>query len=363
MAVRDPLCSALFATIPSPMNAIFLPPKVSPWPKAWEPLSLGPVKFANRVFVAPMAGVTDRPYRQLCKSLGAGYVVAEMAASNPNLWHSVKTARRINHEGETSPTSVQLAGSDPDMMAEAARFNVERGAQIIDINMGCPAKKVCNVWAGSALMNDLDLAHRIIESVVKAVSVPVTVKMRTGPDPRTINAPELAQIAEQAGVAMIAIHGRSRACAYHGPVNYEAIATVKQSVSIPVVANGDIDSAEKALHVLKTTGADAVMLGRAAQGRPWLPGHVDHFLKTGEHLKAPSLPDLRDVLLKHLDDHYGFYGDDQGVRSARKHIAWYLQDLLVTPENVSSKLAPVYAAMEPATQKAALLTLLNHDAV
>ena len=242
-------------------------------------MRLGEHHLANRVFVAPMAGVTDRPYRQLCKRLGAGYTVAEMAASNPKLWETVKTSRRTNHEGESEPTSVQLAGSDADMMAQAARFNVDRGAQIIDINMGCPAKKVCNVWAGSALMADLDLAEKIIERVASAVDVPVTVKMRTGPTPSTSNAPELARRAQAAGAQMVSVHARSRACAYIGAVRYQVIADVKQAVSIPVVANGDIDSGPKALQVLLATGADAVMIGRAAQGRPWLPGQVAHFLR------------------------------------------------------------------------------------
>lgn len=274
-----------------------------------------------------MAGVTDRPYRQLCKRLGAGYAVSEMAASNPQLWHTVKTSRRLDHDGEIEPKAVQIAGADPAMMAEAARFNVERGAQIIDINMGCPVKKVCNVMAGSALMGNLPLATRIIEAVVDAVPVPVTVKMRTGTDPAHRNAVELARAAEAAGVAMITVHGRSRACRYHGPVNYQAIAEVKAAVRVPVVANGDIDSPEKALAVLQQTGADAVMIGRAAQGRPWIFREVDHFLDTGTHLPAPTWREVHDLLLAHLHDHYRFYGEFIGVRSARKHVAWYLEAL------------------------------------
>lgn len=291
------------------------------------PLCIGSHQLGHRALVAPMAGVTDRPYRQLCKRLGAGYAVSEMAASNPQLWNTVKTSRRLDHAGEIEPKAVQIAGADPGMMAEAARFNVDRGAQIIDINMGCPVKKVCNVMAGSALMGNLPLATRIIEAVTSAVSVPVTLKMRTGVDLEHRNAVELARVAEAAGVMMITVHGRSRACRYHGPVNYQAIAEVKAAVSVPVVANGDIDSPEKALAVLQQTGADAVMVGRAAQGRPWIFREIDHFLETGTHLPAPTWREVRDVLIAHLQDHYRFYGEYIGVRSARKHIAWYLDAL------------------------------------
>lgn len=298
-----------------------------PVPALPVPLGIGPYRLPHRALVAPMAGVTDRPYRQLCKRLGAGYAVSEMAASNPQLWNTVKTSRRLDHDGEIEPKAVQIAGADPAMMAEAARFNVERGAQIIDINMGCPVKKVCHVQAGSALMGNLPLAIRIIEAVVAAVPVPVTVKMRTGPDPTHRNAVALARAAESAGVAMITVHGRSRACRYHGPVNYQAIAEVKAAVRVPVVANGDIDSPEKALAVLQQTGADAVMIGRAAQGRPWIFREIDHYLETGERLPAPTWREVRDLLLEHLQDHYRFYGEFIGVRSARKHVAWYLEAL------------------------------------
>lgn len=284
-----------------------------------------------------MAGVTDRPYRQLCKRLGAGYAVSEMAASNPQLWHTVKTSRRLDHSGEIEPKAVQIAGADPTMMAEAARFNVDRGAQVIDINMGCPVKKVCNVLAGSALMADLPLATRIIEAVVAAVPVPVTVKMRTGTDPAHRNAVTLARAAEAAGVAMITVHGRSRACRYHGPVDYDAIAEVKAAVRVPVVANGDIDSPEKALTVLRHTGADAVMVGRAAQGRPWIFREIDHFLETGEHLPAPTWREVRDLLLEHLQDHYRFHGEFIGVRSARKHVGWYLDALTGSSPDESTR--------------------------
>jgi tRNA-dihydrouridine synthase B len=290
-------------------------------------LTIGPYALPSRTLVAPMAGVTDRPFRQLCKRLGAGYAVSEMAASNPRLWDSVKTSRRIDHAGEIEPKAVQIAGADPVMMAEAARFNVGRGAQIIDINMGCPAKKVCNVAAGSALMGDESLALRIIQAVVAAVDVPVTVKMRTGTDSGNRNAVRLARGAEQAGVAMITVHGRTRACQYHGPVDYDTIAAVKASVSVPVVANGDIDSPEKARQVLRATGADAIMIGRAAQGRPWIFREIDHYLATGQVLAAPTWREVWNLLRQHLLDHYVFYGEFVGVRTARKHIGWYLQGM------------------------------------
>ena len=287
-------------------------------------MKIGHHQLRNNVFVAPMAGVTDRPFRQLCKTLGAGYAVSEMAASNPRLWASVKTSRRTDHDGEMEPKAVQIAGADPRMMAEAARFNVDRGAQIIDINMGCPAKKVCNLLAGSALMADEPLALAIIEAVVDAVDVPVTVKMRTGPTRKLSNAARLARLAESAGAAMITVHGRSRACGYAGEAQYETIAEVKRAVAIPVVANGDIDSPRKAREVLASTGADAVMIGRAAQGRPWIFREIAHYLATGEELAAPSPDEVRMLLRAHLLDHYAFYGEFTGVRTARKHAGWYL---------------------------------------
>ncbi|KAA0218996.1 MAG: tRNA dihydrouridine synthase DusB [Lautropia sp.] len=287
-------------------------------------MKLGPHALRNRVFVAPMAGVTDRPFRQLCKRLGAGYAVSEMAASNPRLWASVKTSRRTDHAGEAEPRAVQIAGSDPAMMAEAARHNVERGAQIIDINMGCPARKVCSVAAGSALMADEPLAIAIVEAVVRAVDVPVTVKMRTGPTPASRNAVRLARAFESAGAAMLAVHGRSRACAFGGRAEYATIAEVKATVSIPVVANGDIDSPQAARDVLRATGADAVMIGRAAQGRPWIFGQVVHFLETGELLAEPDDAAIAALLREHLLDHYAFHGEERGVRSARRHLGWYL---------------------------------------
>ncbi len=284
---------------------------------------IGPYHLSNNVFVAPMAGVTDRPFRQLVKRLGAGYAVSEMAASNPKLWATVKSSQRINHDGEIEPKAIQIAGADPTMMAEAAKFNVDKGAQIIDINLGCPAKKVCNLAAGSALMSQPELALRIVEAVVAAVNVPVTLKMRTGPDRQTTNAPQLAKQFEQAGVAMLAIHGRSRACGYTGFAEYDTIAQIKADAAIPIVANGDIDSVQKAAQVLAYTKADAVMIGRAAQGNPWLAGQIAHFLSTGEQRPEPTIQEQWTVIRAHLFDHYSFHGPLVGARTARKHIGWY----------------------------------------
>ncbi len=277
-----------------------------------------------------MAGVTDRPYRQLCKKLGAGYAVSEMAASNALLWATDKTTRRINHDGEIAPKAVQIAGADPVMMAEAARFNVERGAQIIDINMGCPAKKVCNVAAGSALMQQPKQIQAIVKAVIDAVAqdgIPVTLKMRTGWNRANRNAPEIARMVEDIGISMLTIHGRTREDKYQGEAEYETIARVKQSLRIPVVANGDIDSPEKAKAVIEMTGADAVMIGRAAQGRPWIFRQIAHYLETGEKLPDPSEQEIASWLRGHLLDHYQFYGEFTGVRTARKHIGWYLKGL------------------------------------
>jgi tRNA-dihydrouridine synthase B len=277
-----------------------------------------------------MAGVTDRPFRQLCRRLGAGYAVSEMVTSRPDLWNTPKTARRANHDGEPGPIAVQIAGTEPGMMADAARYNIDRGAQIIDINMGCPAKKVCNKWAGSALMQDETLAMNIVAAVVAACGphgVPVTLKMRTGWCQAHKNAVTLAIAAEQAGVQMIAVHGRTREQGYRGLAEFDTVAAVKAAVKVPVVANGDIDSPERAQAVLAATGADAVMVGRAAQGRPWIFGEIAHFLATGQHLAPPLVAEVRQLLLEHLHDHYSLYGDYLGVRTARKHIAWYLQDL------------------------------------
>ena len=293
-------------------------------------MQIGHISLANRLFVAPMAGVTDRPFRQLCKALGAGYAVSEMVTSRKDLWNSLKTSRRANHEGEPGPIAVQIAGTDAPMMAEAAVYNVERGAQIIDINMGCPAKKVCNKWAGSALMQNETLAVEIAAAVVEACApfnVPVTLKMRTGWCQEHKNAVQLARQFEAVGIQMLTVHGRTREQGYKGHAEYDTIAAVKAAVKVPVVANGDITSPEKARDVLAATGADAIMIGRAAQGRPWIFREVGHFLATGEHLAPPLVVEVRRLLLDHLQDHYSLYGELTGVRSARKHIAWYLRAL------------------------------------
>lgn len=286
-------------------------------------MQIGPYKLINNLVLAPMAGVTDRPFRQLCKEQGAGMAVSEMVSSNSLLWGSAKTLRRSNHEGETEPTSVQLAGADPAMMAEAARYNVDNGAQIIDLNMGCPAKKVCNVMAGSALLQDELLVGRILDAVVAAVNVPVTLKIRTGWDKNHRNGVAIARIAEQAGIQALAVHGRTRACGYTGDAEYDSIAAIKAAVNIPVIANGDITTPEKAKFVLDYTRADAVMIGRAAQGRPWLFRIIDHYLKTGQVLPDPSVPEIRRIMLNHLHRLYEFYGERTGVHMARKHISWY----------------------------------------
>jgi tRNA-dihydrouridine synthase B len=290
-------------------------------------MQIGPYTLRNDVFVAPMAGVTDRPFRQLCKELGAGYAVSEMAASNPRLWATEKSTRRTNHEGEMEPKAVQIAGADPQLLAEAARFNVSSGAQIIDINMGCPVKKVCNRWCGSALLRDEPLVATLLQAVVSAVDVPVTLKFRTGWDRDHKNALTIARIAEESGIAMLTLHGRTRADGYKGEAEYDTIAAVKSAVRIPVVANGDIDSPHKAAQVLRITGADAVMIGRAAQGRPWIFREIDHYLRTGEVLESPTISEVRERMAQHLQAHYAFYGDYLGVRTARKHIGWYVRDL------------------------------------
>ncbi|MEZ5605835.1 MAG: tRNA dihydrouridine synthase DusB [Burkholderiaceae bacterium] len=293
-------------------------------------MQIGPHFLPNTLFVAPMAGVTDRPFRQLCRAFGAGYAVSEMVTSRRDLWHTLKTSRRADHAGEPGPIAVQIAGTDAAMMAEAARYNIDRGAQIIDINMGCPAKKVCDKWAGSALMRDEPLALAIVEAVVAACApqgVPVTLKMRTGWCAAHKNAVGLARAAESAGVQMLTVHGRTREQGYRGEAEYETIAAVKAAVRIPVVANGDIDSPAKARAVLAATGADALMIGRAAQGRPWIFREVAHFLATGEVLAPPLVLAVRRALLGHLQDHYALYGEFSGVRSARKHIGWYVRAL------------------------------------
>jgi len=290
-------------------------------------LSIGPYTLPNNLFLAPMAGVTDRPFRQLCRKLGAGMAVSEMITANKALWASKKSLLRANHEGEPEPRSVQIAGADPQMMAEAARHNVAEGAHIIDINMGCPAKKVCNVMAGSALLQHETLVGDILEAVVNAVDVPVTLKIRTGWDRDNRNGVRIARIAEDAGIQALAVHGRTRADAYKGDAEYDTIAEIKSRIAIPVIANGDIETPEKALLVLQQTGADGLMIGRAAQGNPWIFQQINHFLQTGENLAEPSVTEVQQILICHLNTLYDFYGEYSGVRMARKHIAWYSKGL------------------------------------
>jgi tRNA-dihydrouridine synthase B len=293
-------------------------------------MRLGNFELPNRLFVAPMAGVTDRPFRMLCRRLGAGHATSEMVTSKRELWTSLKTSRRADHSGEAGPIAVQIAGVDPIEMADAARYNIDRGAQIIDINMGCPAKKVCNVFAGSALMSNEPLALSIVEAVVSACvprGVPVTLKMRTGRCEGERNAVRLARAAERAGIAMLTLHGRTREQGFKGTAEYDTIAAVKAAVAIPVVANGDIDSPEKARTVLEHTKANALMIGRAAQGRPWIFREIAHYLATGAHLAPPGVAEVAQWLAEHLQDHYALYGEASGVKSARKHIGWALREL------------------------------------
>ena len=290
-------------------------------------LSIGPYTLPNNLFLAPMAGVTDRPFRQLCRKLGAGMAVSEMITANKALWASKKSLLRANHEGEPEPRSVQIAGADPQMMAEAARHNVAEGAHIIDINMGCPAKKVCNVMAGSALLQHEKLVGEILKAVVNAVDVPVTLKIRTGWDRDNRNGVRIARIAEDAGIKALAVHGRTRADAYKGDAEYDTIAEIKSRIAIPVISNGDIETPEKALLVLQQTGADGLMIGRAAQGNPWIFQQINHFLQTGENLAEPSVTEVQQILICHLNTLYDFYGEYSGVRMARKHIAWYSKGL------------------------------------
>ena len=293
-------------------------------------MRIGSIELPNALFVAPMAGVTDRPFRMLCKSLGAGYAVSEMVTSRRDLWDSLKTSRRADHTGEPAPIAVQIAGVDPQEMADAARHNIDRGAQIIDINMGCPAKKVCNKWAGSALMQDEVLAIAIVQAVVAACAprgVPVTLKMRSGWCATERNALTLARAAQDSGVAMVAVHGRTREQGYGGAAEHDTVAAVKAALRIPVVANGDISTPEQARDVLRATGADALMIGRAAQGRPWIFREIAHFLATGTHLPAPATRQVQIWLTEHLQAHYALYGERTGVRSARKHIGWAVKAL------------------------------------
>ena len=286
-------------------------------------MRIGPYQLSNNLILAPMAGITDRPFRQLCRKMGAGMAVSEMVSSNSLLWGSEKTRRRADHQGEPDPRSVQIMGADPQLMADAAKYNVDNGAQIIDINMGCPAKKVCNVAAGSALLKDEPLVGKILDAVVGAVDVPVTLKIRTGWDHANRNGVTIGTIAEQAGIQALAVHGRTRADGYRGDAEYDTIAAIKNAINIPVIANGDITSPEKAKEVFEKSGADAVMIGRAAQGRPWIFREIAHYLENGERLVEPSLTEVRDILMGHLHNLYDFYGDYTGVRMARKHISWY----------------------------------------
>lgn len=295
-------------------------------------MRIGSYRLDPPVVLAPMAGVTDKPFRQLCKRLGAGLAVSEMTTADPRLWTTRKSQKRMDHVGEPDPVSVQIAGFDPAMLAEAARYNVDHGAEIIDINMGCPAKKVCNVWSGSALLQDEPLVARILEAVVNAVDVPVTLKIRTGWNRENRNGVAIAKVAEAAGIAALAVHGRTRADLYEGEAEYETIAAIKAAIRIPVFANGDVDSPAKARRVLDMTRCDAVMIGRAAQGRPWIFREIAHFLATGEMLAPPSPAEVRDILLGHLADLHAFYGEPQGVRIARKHLGWYAKD---RPENAA----------------------------
>lgn len=295
-------------------------------------MNIGAYSIDPPLILAPMAGVTDKPFRLLCKRLGAGYAVSEMTSADPRLWNTKKSRSRMDHRGEPTPIGVQIAGADPQMLAAAARHNVEHGAEIIDINMGCPAKKVCSAWAGSALLQDEALVARILSAVVAAVDVPVTLKIRTGWSRDNKNGPRIARIAEDAGIRALAVHGRTRDMLYGGAAEYETVAAIKQAVRIPVIANGDIDSPQKARDVLQRTGADALMIGRAAQGRPWVFREVAHFLATGELLAAPSLAEVRTILLEHVRALHAFHGEPAGVHIARKHLGWYAKD---RPENAA----------------------------
>ncbi len=290
-------------------------------------MKIGQYKLENNLVLAPMAGVTDRPFRQLCKAQGAGMAVSEMVSSNSLLRGAAKTLRRANHEGETEPRSIQIAGANPAMMAEAARFNADHGAEMIDINMGCPAKKVCNTLAGSALLQDEPLVAKILEAVVKAVSIPVTLKIRTGWDPQHRNGITIAKMAESIGIQALSVHGRTRSCFFKGEAEYDTIAAIKAAVNIPVIANGDITTPEKAKEVLEKTQADGIMIGRAAQGRPWIFREIAHYLKTGRHLAPPTTLEIKTILMNHMENLYLFYGAETGSMIARKHVSWYAKGL------------------------------------
>ena len=320
-------------------------------------MQIGPYSLTNNLILAPMAGITDRPFRELCKQFGAGLAVSEMVASNPALRHHKRTLLKADQTGETGLRSVQILGTDPQQMAEAAQFNAQRGAQIIDLNMGCPAKKVCSVAAGSALLRNEILVKKILDAVVNAVDIPVTLKIRTGWDLENRNAVEIAKIAEQSGITALTLHGRTRACKFNGQAEYETIKKVKQSVGIPIIANGDIDSAEKAHFVLKQTGADAVMIGRAAQGNPWLFKQINYFLKTGKHLEKPKESEIQSTLQDHLEQLYSFYGSVSGVRIARKHIGWYLNHLGSISQETRSKINQTQC---PNQQRELINSAFNH---
>ncbi len=314
-------------------------------------MQLGPYTLSSPVFLAPMAGITDRPFRQLCREMGAGLVVSEMVTSEPHLRSSRKTRLRMDHQGEAGPVCVQIAGTEPDKMANAAQFNVGHGAQIIDINMGCPAKKVCNVAAGSALMKDEKRVAAILQAVVSAVDVPVTLKMRTGWDHENKNAPSIAHIAEDCGIQMLSLHGRTRADAYKGEAEYDTIARVRQQIKIPLVANGDINSAQKAKQVMQLTGADAVMIARAAQGNPWIFREINHYLQTGDVLAGPSQLEVSRLIQQHLTELYSFYGEQSGVRIARKHIGWYCKNLPSTGKSPGNDFRKFINRIEDAQQQ------------
>ncbi len=301
-------------------------------------MHIGSYQLENNLILAPMAGISDRPFRELCKQFGAGLAVSEMVASNPALRQHKRTLLKADHSGETGIRSVQILGTDPQQMADAAKLNAQRGAQIIDINMGCPAKKVCSVAAGSALMRDEALVKRILDAVVNAVDIPVTLKIRTGWDIHSRNAVEIAKIAENSGVAALTIHGRTRACKFEGQAEHETVKKVKQAISIPVIANGDIDTPEQAQFVLNSTGADAIMIGRAAQGNPWLFSQINHFIKHGKHLEKPTITEVHDTIITHLDKLYSFYGNTSGVRIARKHIAWYFKHLAFVTQDTKGNI-------------------------
>ncbi len=324
-------------------------------------MRIGPFRLANNLILAPMAGVSDRPFRELCKQFGAGLTVSEMLASNPALRQHKKTLLKMDHDGESGLRSIQILGTDPDQMADAAIFNAQRGAQIIDINMGCPAKKVCSVAAGSALLKDEALVKKILEAVVNAVDIPVTLKIRTGWDNQNRNAVQIAQIAEQAGIAALTVHGRTRACKFNGQAEYETIREVKQSVSIPVIANGDIDSPEKARWVLEMTGADAIMIGRAAQGNPWLFSQIHHFINSGKIVEKPAVKVIQQTLIHHIEKLYSFYGSVCGVKIARKHIGWYFNHFKAVSQTTKDA---INKASEPSQQIQLInsaFTLLNND--